>query len=194
MNDRNDIIIKDEIRNLEFIQKVEKSLCEKLNIPDLRPGNITIREKKNWRENEKEIDYCWLVNVSKSFVGWCWIFSLKFNETHFRNYNNPGKIIQGIFTVDKNANIENLFLENRKSDFKDKIKGFNNFDLFKTNPGITLDGITYKYLIYSRNATIKFELNNPNSKNWKKWEKLVNQLGTELSEKSKIKEFREIFN
>ena len=107
MNDRNDIIIKDEIRNLEFIQKIEKSLCEKLNIPTLKSGNITIRNEKNWRENEKEIDYCWLINISKSFVGWCWIFSIKFNETHFREKNNPEKIIQGIFTTDKNATIEN---------------------------------------------------------------------------------------
>ena len=118
MNDRNDIIIKDEIRNLEFIQKIEKSLCEKLNIPTLKSGNITIRNEKNWRENEKEIDYCWLINISKSFVGWCWIFSIKFNETHFRENNNPEKIVQGIFNTDKNGTIKNIFLENRGNHFE----------------------------------------------------------------------------
>ena len=193
MNDRNDIIIKDEMKNLEFIQKVEKSLCEKLNIPTLKSGSITIRNEKNWRENEKEIDYCWLISISKSFVGWCWIFSIKFNETHFREKNNPEKIIQGIFTTDKNANIENIFLENRKSDFKDKIKEFKNHELFNANSRITLDGVSYKYLIYSKNTIVRIELNNPNSENWKNWEMLVNELGTELSKKSEIKEIEKIF-
>ena len=186
--------IEDEINNLEFIQKIEKSLCEKLNIPSLKSGNITIRDNKNWRVNEKEIDYCWLINITKSFIGWCWIFSIKFNETHFREKNNSEKVIQGIFTVDKNANIENIFLENRKSDFKDKIRDFNNYELFNANAGITLDGISYKYLIYSKNINVRIELNNPNSENWKNWEILVNELGTELSYKSEIKEFEKIFS
>ena len=40
---------------------------------------------------------------------------------------------------------------------------------------------------------MRIELNNPNSENWKKWEMLVNELGTELSKKSEIKEIEKIF-
>jgi hypothetical protein len=56
-----------------------------------------------------------------------------------------------------------------------------------------LDGVSYKYLIYSKNTIVRIELNNPNSENWKNWEMLVNELGTELSKKSEIKEIEKIF-
>lgn len=193
MEDRNTTNQNNEFNRIQLLHNVEKSLCKKLEIPSLRAGNITIRDEKRWRVNERYIDYCWLINIAYSFKGWCWIFSIKFNETNFRNFNNPEELIQGIFTIDKKGNIQEFFLQNRESDFQDKIKHINTFDLFDANKGITLDGVSYEYLIFAPNTQIRFTLNNPNSKNWKIWEEIVWKLGYELSSKSHSEKMKEIF-
>ncbi|MBT31004.1 MAG: hypothetical protein CMO01_15200 [Thalassobius sp.] len=67
------------------------------------------------------------------------------------------------------------------------------YDLFDANRGITLDGIGYEYLIFAPNTEIRISLNNPNSKNWKTWEKEIFSLGSRLAKKSEITELKEIF-
>ncbi|MBT31005.1 MAG: hypothetical protein CMO01_15205 [Thalassobius sp.] len=99
MTTRTETKREDELNKQKLHQKVIVRLCSELGIPDLRSGKLTIRDEKDWRINEKEIDYCWLVNVSRSFIGWCWLFSLKFNESDFRDKKNPEELIQGIFRL-----------------------------------------------------------------------------------------------
>lgn len=193
MKKRIKIIHENELADDVFFQTVEIALCEKLEIPSLRSGNITIRDKRNWRINEKQVDYCWLINISRSFVGSCWLFSIKFNGYKFREINNPAELIQGIFTIDHNNEIHEFYLEHRPEGFLDKIKEITNLDLFNTNAGITLDGILYEYLIFSPNLKARFILNNPNAKNWKIWENAVWELGQNLSRKANSIELQEIF-
>jgi hypothetical protein len=184
---------EDELSSIQFQQKVEKSLAAKLGIPSLRAGNITIRDERDWRINERLIEYCWLINIARSFVGWCWLFTIKFNETKFRDKNNPAELIQGVFTINKDGAIDQYYKENRDLNYRDKIKELTAYDLFDVNNGITLDGIKYKYLVFALNAEVRIELNNPNSGNWKRWEEVVWELGVELTKKSASKYMQEIF-
>ncbi|MFK7980566.1 MAG: hypothetical protein AB8G86_11330 [Saprospiraceae bacterium] len=185
--------IKGETEKQTGIQNIEASLCKELGIPSLRAGRITIRDEQNWRVNEKEIDYCWLINIARSFAGWCWLFTIKFNKTKFREIHNPDEVIQGIFKFDKNSEIEAFTFRKKDNGFIDNIKELNSVDLFNANTGITLGGISYEYFIFARNTQISFFLNNPNSENWKIWEKAVWELGSELSKKSNSTTFQDIF-
>lgn len=193
MTSRTENIREVEFNKQKLHQKVIACLCSELGIPDLRSGKLTIRNEKDWRINEKEIDYCWLVNVSRSFIGWCWLFSLKFNESDFRDEHNPEELIQGIFTINKEGEIDELFKESRFQDFIDKIKDLTSYDLFDANRGITLDGVGYEYLIFAPNTEIRMSLNNPHSENWKTWESEVFSLGVRLAQKSGVSVLKEIF-
>ncbi|BDS11467.1 hypothetical protein [Aureispira anguillae] len=193
MTDRVNTIQKNELNKHKLHQNVISSLSNKLGIPDLRARNITIRDERNWRINEKQIDYCWLINISRSLIGSCWLFSIKFNECIFRDIKNETELIQGIFTIDKQIEIDKFYSTVQAKNFKDKIKELTSYDMFDVNSGITLDGTGYEYLIFSVNAEIKMSLNNPNSKNWKVWEAEVWSIGKELAQKSKINNLTEIF-
>jgi hypothetical protein len=194
MEKRINTIQDNELNDILFSQKLEEQLSQKLGLPSLRSGNIVLRDERNWRTNERQIEYCWLINVSRSFVGWCWIFTIKFNETKFRDILNPEETIQGIFRIDKDGQITDLFIEHHNSFFQDPIKDFKHTDLYTANRGITLDGISYKYIIFAPNTEIRLSLNNPHSENWKNWEKIVRQVGADLTGKSGSKEIWEIFN
>ncbi|MFK8058849.1 MAG: hypothetical protein AB8B78_02055 [Polaribacter sp.] len=186
-------IFNDELNRNKIHQDIEKKLSLKLGIPSLRGGKIIIRNKEKFRVNEKEIDYSWLINVSQSFLGWYWLFSLKFNETSFRENHNPEKLIQGIFMVDENGEIINLYREEKTNNIIDNIKELKLYDLFETNQGLTIDGVYYEYLIFNKNSEIKMSLNNPKSPNWKQWENNVLELGKKLSLNSENKELLTFF-
>ncbi len=70
MESRIDVIRKDEINRLVRQLEIEKNLAKKLNISSVRLGNVVVRNEQNWIINEKVIEYCWMVNVTISFVGW----------------------------------------------------------------------------------------------------------------------------
>jgi hypothetical protein len=185
--------MKNELNRFIIQQKIEESLAIKLGIPSLRAGNITIRDDRSWRINEKQIEYCWLVNISRSFVGWCWLFTIRFNETKFRDINNPGELVQGVFSTDSNGAIGDYYRENRNLNFRDKIRELTVYDMFSANTKIVLDGVGYEYLIFAPNSEIRISLNNPSSNNWKIWEEAVWELGTELTEKSDSSQLRQMF-
>ncbi|UII33652.1 hypothetical protein LVD17_07440 [Fulvivirga ulvae] len=181
-----------ELLKHKFHQNVVKSLASKLGIPHLRSGNATIRDNRGWRIDES-IEYCWLIGISKSFVGWCWLYSIKFNQNSFRKKSNPDELIQGIFTVDKEGKIGEFYQKHRPQDYVDKIRRLTSYDLFDANRGLTLDGIGYEYFVFAPNAEIKISLNNPNSENWKVWENEVWRVGRELSLNSGIQVSKELF-
>ena len=185
MTNRTNTIQKDELNEFSLNKKVSSSLSAELGIPDLRSGKLTVRDERVWRVNEKEIDYCWLVNVSRSFVGWCWLFSSKFNESNFRYIKKPEELNEGA--------IDKLFDESKSRDFKDKIRDLTSYDLFDANRGITSDGVGYKYLIFAPNTEIKISINNPNSENRKAWESEIFNLGVSLGRKPGVFELKEIF-
>ena len=169
MTNRTETIRENELNKQKLHQKAIASLCSKLGIPDLRAGNTTIRDERNWRTNEMYIDYSWLVNIAQSFKGWCWLFSVKFNKTEFREFKNPEKLIQGLFTIDNQGKINEFYMITKTNEFEDKIRNLTTYDMFDANLGITLDGVGYEYLIFAPNTEIRMTLNNPNSESWKIW-------------------------
>jgi hypothetical protein len=193
MKNRTEEIKEYELNKFRLHQKIEEALSLKLGIHSLRAVNTTIRDERGWRVNEKQIDYCWLISVAASFVGWCWLFSIKFNPSHFRGISNKEELIQGIFTIDQNGAIGQYYEEHRHLTFRDQVRELTSFDLFDANRGITLDGVEYEYLVFAPNAQIRMTMNNPSSTNWKIWEQTVWQLGTELSEKAGSQEMKAIF-
>ena len=193
MTNRTENIRKYELKKQELHQKVIANLCSVLEIPDLRAGSLTIRDEQNWRKNEIYIDYSWLVNISQSFKGWCWLFSIKFNKTEFREFQNPERLIQGLFTIDNQGNISELYINTVTDKLEDKIRDLTSYDMFDANRGVTLDGVGYEYLIFAPNTEIRMTLNNPNSKNWKIWENEIWTIGKKLAQNSKIDNLKEIF-
>lgn len=152
-----------------------------------------IRDEHNWRMNEMQIDYTWLVNISRSFAGSCWLFSIKFNKFDFREFQNPEKLIQGLFTIDEQAGIAKFHMVAKTDNFEDKIRNLTSYEMFDANPCITLDGIGYEYLIFSRNTEVRVILNNPQSENWKIWENEIWSIGRKLAEDSGVADFKNIF-
>lgn len=188
-----DTLMENELNKFLLHQKVERSLSMKLGIPSLRAGNITIRDHRDWRINEKQIEYCWLINIARSFVGWCWLFTISFNETKFRDIANPAELIQGIFTIDGNGAIADFYNLPRDANFQDHIKGVTVYDLFSANPKFTLDEVGYEYIVFSHNSEVRMTLDNPNTENWKIWKEAVWELGVELAKGSGSRQLEEIF-
>jgi hypothetical protein len=173
--------------------RIENSLAKELDLPGLSSGFHIIRNHRGWRENEKNIDYMWIVDVSRSFVGWGCIFTIKFNRHEFRGINNEEEIVRGVFVYGDNGEITNKYFEKEGIDFSDPIKQFSQWDLFDANRGITLDGISYRLLIRARNIDTVMALNNPNNASWRKWEQGLFDLGKTLAEKSKNTELIQLF-
>ncbi|WP_299107666.1 hypothetical protein [uncultured Tenacibaculum sp.] len=182
-----------ELEELKYQQKIISSLSNKLGILDITAGKKVIRNNKNFRTNEKDIEYSWLVNITHSLIESCWIFSIKFKESNFRDIKNSEELIQGIFTVNKDGAMNEFYLESRSEDFQDRVKNFTEYDMFEANPGFALDGVRYKYLIFAPNTQIKISLNNPNSEKWKQWEHEIKNMGLYLIEKSKLTYLKSIF-
>jgi len=56
--------------SLASIERIEKQLAYKFGLEQLRRGGHVRRNEKGWGENEKEIEYVWILRISPSFVGW----------------------------------------------------------------------------------------------------------------------------
>lgn len=193
MTNRTKIIRENEFNKQILHQKVIACLSSKLGIPDLKAGNITIRDGRNWRINEMFIEYCWLVNISQSFNGWYWLFSIKFNKTEFREFKNPEKLIQGLFTINSQGEIDEFHMITKTNEFVDKIRNLTSYDMFDASRGITLDGVGYEYLIFAQNTEIRMTLNNPNSESWQIWENEIWTISRKLAQNSGSEELNKIF-
>ncbi|WP_130733878.1 hypothetical protein [Flavobacterium sp. J27] len=179
--------------NLQFRENLKRSLATKLNLTELYSGKQTIRNEKGWRDNEISIDYIWIVNISRSFVGWGGLVTIKFEESHFRKINNPEKLVQGIFLYDGKGEITAFYFEEQTKEFNDPIFNIQNLELFTANKGITLDGVFYEYEIIATNIHTCITVNNPNNNNWKFWENEIWKLGNRLSQESKNNEMMVLF-
>ncbi len=170
-----------ELERIQQRQKLEQALSEKLGLPSLRAGNITLRDERGWRTNEKQIEYCWLINVSRSFVGRCWLFAIQFNETTFRDTHNPRELVQGIFVEGKDGSLDEFFSVTQPANFVDRIREVATLDLFDANRGIALDGVSYDFHVFAYNTEIDICVQNPNSESWRQWEDAVWEIGRALS-------------
>lgn len=177
--------------SLGSIERIEKQLATEFGLEQLRSGSHVIRNEKGWRENEKEIEYVWIVRMSRSFVGWGGLFSIRFNESKFQEHDNPNELVKGIF-IDNKDGIDKFYFDIVR-DTTDNVAEILNFNLFEANKGIALDGVSYSVRIIARNIDTFIHLNNPNSGEWKEWEKMVWAMGRDLAERSGNNEMIQLF-
>lgn len=181
------------LERIEFTEIIKKSLALKLGLTELYSGGHVIRNEKGFRDNEISIDYIWITKISRSFVGWGGLITIKFEESHFRNIKNPEKLVQGIFLYDGKGEITAFYFKEQTNDFTDPIYNIQNLELFTANKGITLDGVYYEYEVIARNISTCIIVDNPTSKNWKLWENELWKLGNRLSQESKNNEMMVLF-
>ncbi len=182
-----------ELNTFQFNQTIKKSLALKFGLEGLYCGGHTIRNEKGWRDNEIGIEYIWITKISRSFVGFGGLITIKFNESEFRGIKNAEKLTQGIFLYDSKGNVKELYFEDKIDEIIDPIWKINNLELFTANNGITLDGVSYEYNVIARNIETHFSVNNPNSEQWKNWEKEIWNLGNRLAQKSENEEMKQLF-
>ncbi|MBE8726585.1 hypothetical protein [Flavobacterium hungaricum] len=181
-----DLYLKKQIHFLE----IQKAIAKCLGLAELKSGIQIIRNEKGLRENEIAVDYIWVVNIARSFVGWGSIFGIKFKENKFREHENPAELIQGLFLF--NNNKPEIFTI-KSTDTSDEIINSFHFNLFKTNDNITLDGAAYQIRIVSKNIDTYIDVNNPNTEDWKEWERKIWELGYKLSQESNNPEMKILF-
>lgn len=182
-----------ELNTFQFNQAMKKSLAHKLGLEGPYSGGHTNRNEKGWRDNEIEVDYIWITKISRSFNGVGGLISLKFIENEFQGIKNPEKLIQGIFLCDAKANLRQLYFEEQTKEINDPVWKINDLELFTANNGITLDGVSYEYHVIARNIETQIFVNNPNGKQWKKWENEILGLGKRLAENSSNEELKQLF-
>ena len=178
--------------SFEYFRQLEKSLAENLGLPELSNGRLVIRNSKGVRENEKSIEYIWVVQISRSFVGWGGLFSLKFSENSFREHSNKEELVQGVFVCNQ-LGTEQFYTKTSSAITNDIIEYFQ-FNLFEANNGITLDGVSYNLRVIAPNIDTFICLNNPNTLAWSKWEQKIQALGKELANESGNQELINLFS
>lgn len=182
-----------ELNTFQFNQAMKKSLALKFGLDGLYSGGHTIRNEKGWRDNEIEVDYIWITKISRSFVGFGGLITVKFNESEFRGIKNPEKLIQGIFLYDSKGKVRELYFEEQIKEINDPVWKINDLELFTANNGIALDGVSYEYNVIARNIETQISVNNPNSEQWKNWENEIRSLGERLAENSANEEMKQLF-
>lgn len=177
--------------SFEYFQKLEISLATKLGLSELKSGIQVIRDNKGWRENEKSIKYIWIITIARSFVGWGGLFAIQFNENKFREHLNQEELLQGLF-ISTQDGVGQIYTEQSLDGTYD-VRQLLRLNLFESNNGITLDGVSYKIRIIASNIDTFIQLNNPNSEEWKKWESEIWAMGKKLARKSNDQEMINLF-
>ncbi|MBC8110311.1 MAG: hypothetical protein H7Y04_04550 [Verrucomicrobia bacterium] len=161
-----------------------------MNLTDLQVGNTIIRDKKGWRENEKIIQYNWIITISKSFVGQITLFSMKYKANIFRDTQNPEELIQGIFRFNE---VQDCYLESEKENFDDLINLTPSLNLFGSNNGF-IHGATYNIHIRAEGIESEIVINNPSAKPWTELITAINNIGSRLALNSKNKFYQDFFS
>lgn len=176
----------------EFFRKIEKTLATSLGLSSLDTGFQVIRNNKGWRENEKMISYCWIVTVSRSFVGGGGLFAIKFNEHIFREQVNKEEVVQGVFSTNEHG-VAKLYHKTSPDEMID-FSNFFQLNLTEANSGITLDGVGYAIKIMAPNIDSFIQLNNPNTAEWRKWEAGIGAMGKAFAIESNDPDWIELFS
>jgi hypothetical protein len=168
--------------SIDYFQKLEKALAQKLGLEEFRSGGHTIRNEKGWRENEKSIEYIWVAQINRAFGPWGGVFSIKYNENKFREHANKEELVQGIYLSNEHG-IDEFYCQTLPDTTKDKIAALK-FNLFLASTGITLDGVSYNLRISAASINSFIQLNNPTTAEWKIREQELWILGNELAKNS----------
>ncbi len=175
----------------QFMQAAEAAIVRQFGLSSLHSGGHVVRNEKGWRDNEKRIDYAWIVHIARSFVGWGGLFAIQFKEYPFRDQVNPAELIHGIFLSGYTA-VTDIHLE-QPSSIPDKIATLPGFALFDAGTDLFLDGISYSFHTIAHNITTTIELNNPHSAAWQPWVDEVWDLGKQLADKAGNPEMVRLF-
>jgi hypothetical protein len=186
-------MIRDSIQELTFRENIEKMLREKLGLPELRTGTQVIRNEKGWRQDEKSIEYIWIVIMNRSFVGSGGLIAIKFTENNFRGQHHPNELLRAIFSVGPDNGIKEFYEERTSDTGSDSVMDNFHLDLFNANKGITLDGVSYTIHTISDNIDTIITVDNPNTSHWKNWETEIWRIGKSLAFNSQSKELTELF-
>ncbi|MEJ1240266.1 hypothetical protein WBG78_19145 [Chryseolinea sp. T2] len=183
----------DLIQELTSAIRVEQTLIEKLGLSQLKVGIQIIRDERGWRQDERLIEYIWVVHMSRSFVGWGGIIGVKFGVNDFRGKHHNAELLHGVFNIGI-GNVVELYSERLKHFEADPV--FTRFpkDLFHANEGLALDGTSYAIHIMAPNTDVFVSVNSPIIDEWKEWTQEVWSLGSELSVRSQSRELMELFS
>ncbi|WP_116789854.1 hypothetical protein [Flavobacterium psychrotrophum] len=172
----------------------EATIAEKLGLPKLDSGVLTLRDARGFRENEKFMEYFWVIDISVSFTGWFTIFGLKFKQHAFRKYTNAEELITGLYySMGSNEGFHTETLVGDK--IKDTISEHHNFNL--TDPGnqhTAIAEVSYNLHICNPHLNTFISTRNPQSEDWKNWEDIVWKLASKLSADAGDNFFKETFS
>jgi hypothetical protein len=186
-------MIRNLIQELTYRESIEKLVLEKLGLSELKTGTQIIRDEKGWRQDEKLIEYIWIVLMSRSFVGWGGLIAIKFKANNFRGKHHPDELLRAIFSIGTDNGIKEFYEERTSGTGPDSVMDNFHLDLFNANKGITLDGVSYTIHTISDNIDTVITVNNPNTSNWKNWESEIWRIGKSLAFNSQSKELTELF-
>ena len=177
---------------MDFINSIEEQIAKAVKLSRFSDGLQTIRNEKGWRENELDVEYCYLINLARSFIGFGGLFSIKLNHSKYRLTENPEALIQGIYTLE-NEKVKEIYFEKNLSNFEDKLNSTIELDIFNSKKGLTIDGDSFIYSIHSNQLKAIISFSNPNQENWNKWLDSFFITGNEIAIKSNIKPLIELF-
>jgi len=186
-------MIANGIQEVYYIQRIEESLANSIGVPKLKSGPHIIRDDRGWRQDEKSIEYIWVILVDRHFVGRGGLITAKFNEHTFRGRSHPEELVQGVFSIGADHLIQEFYQE--KADrHADQVIDCFQLDLFNANKGIRLDGVSYRIHIMSNNIDTVVCVANPVTQHWRKWEAEIQKLATKLAANSGSRELIKLFN
>lgn len=147
--------------------KVPETALRKLLFLDSLCGRASIRNEKGWLDNERVIEYSWIVTIDHAFRGQFYLFAVKFGANAFRGANNPEELLLGIMQLRTNGEVNHYYMMSHKEDMTDPIRAVETFRLFEGDSYISLDGVSYTVDINAPNIKSQLTFSNPQSEHWK---------------------------
>jgi hypothetical protein len=178
--DRSHSMEEQNLVHLRMEHKRRQAIAKALKLDYLHPSWTIIRNERGWRDNEKKIEYYWSIYISRSFIGWLTVFTIKFDETTFRDIHNKSELLHGIISLKPDGEVDQLYYETFDGDTIDEFKEISTCDLFDANNTITL-------------VESNIHLSNPDSKKWRAALDKVWELGASLASRSGNSEWIEFF-
>lgn len=174
---------------------IKKQIALKVGLTELDKAGITIiRDGRRFRINEKDIEYFWILIYSHvtghDHYG---LFTIKFNESTFREFKNPKEMIKGMFSLDVNG-IHNFYSEIEVLNFEDTIVNqFNKLDFVYSKDliGNAVPSIV-QFVIESKNISTQVHCQYIENKEWVNWNNEIIKFSKSISERSKNLKLQEL--
>ncbi len=178
-----------------MIFDIKKQIALKIGLSELeKAGTTIIRDDNGFRINQKEIEYFWILtfNHLNGFDNYG-LFTIKIDESNFREFENSKEIITGIFSLNNNK-IDLLYFESDILNFEDKIADkFNDLDLFYKRDLIENEVPSIiELIIESKNISAKIDCQYIENQKWAEWNNAIIQFSKLICQKSKNNKLKQI--